>query len=260
MHAKSLWACPTLCDPMDCSPLGSSVHGIPQARILEWVAMPSFRGSSWPRNGTFLSRWILYCWATREAHTLSNKPLFSCQSGELVWLRITPGKSRTSIWAPSVGSLCSMAANRTRSSNWLSGVFVTHAHTYTPPHLLDQWRFSGKEYLSEGQQIKPGLLGGPSPEPHCPMALALCSPCSHLPREVFLPSFPGGWLPNCLLDEITQKQDCKLVPSLPLTGWSEVAACGANLRKMLYQVLALLEELSYWVSAVCGGGDGESGS
>ena len=37
---------PTLCDPMDCSPTGASVHGIFQARILEWVAMPSSRGSS----------------------------------------------------------------------------------------------------------------------------------------------------------------------------------------------------------------------
>ena len=37
-----------LVDPMDCSPPGPSVHGILQARILEWVAMPSSRGSSWP--------------------------------------------------------------------------------------------------------------------------------------------------------------------------------------------------------------------
>ena len=37
-------SCPTLCDPMDCSPPGSSVHGILQARILEWGAMPSSRG------------------------------------------------------------------------------------------------------------------------------------------------------------------------------------------------------------------------
>ena len=41
---------PTLCDPIDCSPPGSSVHGIFQARILEWVAMPSSRGSSQPRD------------------------------------------------------------------------------------------------------------------------------------------------------------------------------------------------------------------
>ena len=38
--------CPTLCDPMDCSLPGFSVHGILQARILEWVAMPSSMGSS----------------------------------------------------------------------------------------------------------------------------------------------------------------------------------------------------------------------
>ena len=40
---------PTLCDPMEWSPPGSSVHGILQARILEWVAIPSSRGSSQPR-------------------------------------------------------------------------------------------------------------------------------------------------------------------------------------------------------------------
>ena len=45
VHAKSLRSRPTLCDPVDCSPPGSSVHGILQARILEWVAMPSSRGS-----------------------------------------------------------------------------------------------------------------------------------------------------------------------------------------------------------------------
>ena len=37
--------CPALCDPMDCSPPGSSVHGISQARILEWAAMPFSRGT-----------------------------------------------------------------------------------------------------------------------------------------------------------------------------------------------------------------------
>ena len=44
----------TLCDPTDCSPPGS-VHGILQARILEWVAMPSSRGSSQSRNQTYVS-------------------------------------------------------------------------------------------------------------------------------------------------------------------------------------------------------------
>ena len=46
MHTQSLQLCPTLCDPMDCSLLGSFVHGIFPARILEWFAKPSSRGSS----------------------------------------------------------------------------------------------------------------------------------------------------------------------------------------------------------------------
>ena len=46
---------PTLCDPLDCSPPGSPVHGILQARILEGVAMPSSRGSSPPRCHTYVS-------------------------------------------------------------------------------------------------------------------------------------------------------------------------------------------------------------
>ena len=58
--------CPTLCDPMNCGPPGSSAHGILQARVLEWVAMPSSRGSSQPRDQTLISyvscivRWVLY--------------------------------------------------------------------------------------------------------------------------------------------------------------------------------------------------------
>ena len=47
--AKSLQSCPTLCDPIDGSPPGSTFPGILQARILEWLATPSSRGSSQPR-------------------------------------------------------------------------------------------------------------------------------------------------------------------------------------------------------------------
>ena len=67
-RAKSLQSCPTLCNPMDCSPPGSSVHGILQARILEWVTMLSTRGSSWPRDWThfsyvsYIGRRVLYHW------------------------------------------------------------------------------------------------------------------------------------------------------------------------------------------------------
>ena len=70
MHAQSY---PTPCDPMDCSPPGSSVHGIFQARVPKWVAMSYTRGSSQPRDRTHvsciscISRWVLYHWATQEA-------------------------------------------------------------------------------------------------------------------------------------------------------------------------------------------------
>ena len=59
----------SLCDPMDCNPPGSSVHGILLTAILEWVAMPFCRGSSWHGDQTHVSwicRQIPYHWATRE--------------------------------------------------------------------------------------------------------------------------------------------------------------------------------------------------
>ena len=62
-------SCLTLCDPMDCSPPGSSVHGILQARILKWVAISFSRGSSRPRDRTWVSciaGWYFTIWATRE--------------------------------------------------------------------------------------------------------------------------------------------------------------------------------------------------
>ena len=59
--------CPTLCDSLDCSPPGSSVHGIFQARILDWVAISFSRGSSWPKHwtcvsciaGRFFTSWVV---------------------------------------------------------------------------------------------------------------------------------------------------------------------------------------------------------
>ena len=63
-------SCPTLCDPMDYSPPGSSVHGIFQAWILEWVAIPLSRRSSRPRDRTRVAGIVgrrFTVWATREA-------------------------------------------------------------------------------------------------------------------------------------------------------------------------------------------------
>ena len=65
MKVLAAQSCPALCDPMDCSPPGSSVHGIFQARILEWDSIAFSRGSSWPRDrirvsciaGRFVTIW-----------------------------------------------------------------------------------------------------------------------------------------------------------------------------------------------------------
>ena len=73
VHTQLIQLYLTLCDPMDSSPSGSSVHGILQARIFEWASMTSSRGFSWPRNQTCVS-WV-FCiagefftfWATWEA-------------------------------------------------------------------------------------------------------------------------------------------------------------------------------------------------
>ena len=83
LHACSVTKlCLVLCDPMDYSPTSSSVHGISQARILEWVAIPSSRGSSQPRNWTQVSHiasGFFIDWATRKPdgsthHGPNNEP------------------------------------------------------------------------------------------------------------------------------------------------------------------------------------------
>ena len=73
----------TLWGPMNCSPPGSPVHGILQARILEWVAMPSSRGSAWPRDQTSIS--------------VSD---ISCTGRWVLWQPLAPGKPWT-WWFPS---------------------------------------------------------------------------------------------------------------------------------------------------------------
>ena len=77
-HTHTNWYCPTLCDRMDCSPLGSSVHGILQSRILEWVAISFSRGSSQQRDQTHVSyvsciiRWVLYLQNNLESPSMDN--------------------------------------------------------------------------------------------------------------------------------------------------------------------------------------------
>ena len=113
---KSLQSCPTLCNPMDCSLQGSSVHGILHTRILEWAAISSSRGSSPPREQTreyyisCIGRQILYHWAqVRTALTLDPWPetprpgLFAFWR-TCFWPLLTP---LTSTWWGVPGATCS---------------------------------------------------------------------------------------------------------------------------------------------------------
>ena len=91
-------SCPTLLRPMHYSPSGSSVHGISQARTLEWVAMPSSRRSSRPRDGTCFSctgRQILYHWTTRKP-SRKYTHIFKNNTSIILWakeIKLEVGKS-----------------------------------------------------------------------------------------------------------------------------------------------------------------------
>ena len=81
-------SCPTLCDPTNCRPPGFSVHGILQARTLEWIAIPFSRGSSWPRDRTLVSciaGRLFTVWATGKSLHFLN--VFKMSSSTSFWSR-----------------------------------------------------------------------------------------------------------------------------------------------------------------------------
>ena len=83
VHAKLLQSCPTLCDPVDSSPPGSSVLGFLQARIVEWGSIPSSKGSSWPRNWTQVS--YVSCIGRQVLHHLCYLEIAEI----IIWIMIT---------------------------------------------------------------------------------------------------------------------------------------------------------------------------
>ena len=128
-------SCPTLCNPMNCSPPGSSVHGILQPRILEWVAMPSSRGSSWLRDRTWVS-WLadrfFTLWATRE--TLNRSFYFTW--GLLLWKRQQSGpKHRLAQGSPTSGlwmGTCCQISSGIRLKFTINAMCLNHPKTILP--------------------------------------------------------------------------------------------------------------------------------
>ena len=122
MRGKLLQSCLTLCDPMECSPPGSSVHGILQARTLEWVAMLFSRRSSRPRDrrvSCIIGRSFTF-WATREVPIISHYYLLSK-------LHCTAAMNGFPLLLP-----CVLVPHPTMSpSRELSLVLDTRTHTHT---------------------------------------------------------------------------------------------------------------------------------
>ena len=139
-------SCPTLCDPMDCSPPGSSVHGILQARILELAAMPFSRGSSQSRDWTqvsFIAGGFFTTWATKKAPNT-----WKIHADIVFWHRyVLAFSKRGAIWVPSKHFSCDWRGKvvclcwvnhhkhcypRTRDPNenghsvWSSPPFISH--------------------------------------------------------------------------------------------------------------------------------------
>ena len=134
VKALVVWSCLTLCDPMGCSPPGSSVHRILQARISEWVAIPFSRRSSQPRDRTWVSciRQILHHLGHQEC------PKRSCEGSKgLIYIVIidwlTPWVNFWSLISVSLwcgwawwhwGSLKPCPWVRFGDVRWLSKAFV----------------------------------------------------------------------------------------------------------------------------------------
>ena len=120
--------CPTLFDPLNYSPPGSSVPEILQARILEWVAIPFFRGSSWPRDQTQVSciaGGFFTTWATREALGLipgSGSSPGKRNDNPLQYSCIGNPMDREAWWA----MIHRVVKSWTRLSNWTTTMFLVY--------------------------------------------------------------------------------------------------------------------------------------
>ena len=118
MHANLLQLCLTVCDPGDCSLPGSSVHGILQARILEWVAIPFSRGFSRARDQTRIS-----CIADRFFTEPSGKPIVVGAPNTMAPLgrdfrfKVQQSKSACPRWLPQKDSLPMPEAQHPRPGN-----------------------------------------------------------------------------------------------------------------------------------------------
>ena len=125
-------SCLTLCNPIDCSLPGSSVHRIFQARILEWVAISFSRGSSLPRDRTLVSCivgrrftvWATFCWLTRLLRILPKASRKEIQGGD----------GENSIFHPKV------------TKQWTQACF-SEASSHSSPQCKDETKFNSRQRM-----------------------------------------------------------------------------------------------------------------
>ena len=139
---------------MGCSLSGSPIHGIFQARVLEWIASSFSRGSSQPRNRTQVSHIAgrrFTVWATREASSLSQVTLYATDNGMFNFQVIY----ESGIWVLSPPLI--KAITYTKEINWSNITFILYATLAVPKCLwsyknlqidFQSWQFSSVKYMS----------------------------------------------------------------------------------------------------------------
>ena len=131
MKVKVIQSCPAVCNPMD-----YTIHGIPQARILEWAAFPSSRGSCQPKNWTRVSciaGGFITNWAIREAHT------YICIHVYIHINFVTRHEFQTSFYH--------LQATRPYSSYWIYFSLILLNEVSKSTQLLHGWGKTGWETL-----------------------------------------------------------------------------------------------------------------
>ena len=147
-----LLSCVWLCDPMDCSQPGSSVHGIFHARILEWVAISSSRGCSWPRDETSVSglpcigRQLLFTTEPTRKPTLVPRNPQNYLLGYVLW---------QTWWSPYLLSIKS----RTQW-NWLLQIkqsIITHKWCNTGECIIGFQKMRDESPFNQGYRREMGI-------------------------------------------------------------------------------------------------------
>ena len=141
--------CPPLCNPMDCSPPGSSVHEILQARILEWVAILFARGSSWPSAWTWVSciaKWNLPSEPPRKPPPYNRHPPKFCSGVNAYSHAPNPSLANGDEKLWSILFTLKHSLKRETFSSFISVLQVKHRATYilhryihTPPMNKDDF-------------------------------------------------------------------------------------------------------------------------